>query len=347
MPEGTSTGSEVPPAATPSAEKHRGRQLILGIVVILLIAELVTRVIGSHLPAPLQWQSYEAQRKDQQINALAKKGGAQIVYLGSSLPDVGIEPALVDKQIGGGVTSYNAALASSIPRMTTAWAESVVIPKLHPKVIVLGVGAYDIGAEGGAGRTAFYDAFLASSGARQAMGKENPIQRANRWIGQYSELWFHKDQLRDPETVVRAVLGRTPPSDPEAANLDADGRETADQYFPFSNQARVDVTDWSLGTKDTDAVKQLIAYAHKRGITVILVDMPVTNQLVNRMPQGEASYKSFDTALGAIGKTSHSKVLYFDNIRSDSLFLDDIHLNHNGADLLSVGLGRELKPLVP
>jgi hypothetical protein len=346
MPEGTSTGSEVPPTQPPAKGGHRVRTLLLGVVIVLLIAELATRAIGSHLPAPLQWQSYEAQRKDQQIDALAKKGGAQIVYLGSSLPDVGIEPTIVNKQIGGVVTSYNAALASSIPRMTKAWAESVVIPKLHPKVIVLGVGAYDIGAEGGAGRTAFYNAFLDSSGARQAMGKEDPIQRANRWIGQYSALWFHKDQLRDPETVLRAALERTPPSDPEAANLNAQGRETADQNFPFANQARVDVTDWSLGTKDTNAVKELIAYAHKRGIAVILVDMPVTNQLVNRMPQGETSYKAFDAALGAIGKSSKAKVLYFDNIRSDAFFLDDIHLNHNGADLFSVGLGRELKPLV-
>ncbi|HEX3794014.1 MAG TPA: hypothetical protein VHV57_05910 [Acidimicrobiales bacterium] len=334
------------PKETPRTGKHRARTLILGVVVVLLLAELITRAIGSNLPAPLQWQSYETQRKVQQIDALSKKGGVPVVFLGSSLPEVGIAPKIIDEQIGHGVKSYDAALASSIPRMTTAWAESVVIPKLHPRVLVLGVGAYDLGAEGGASRTAFYNAFLGSAGAKQAMGTEDAIQKANRWLGQQSALWFHKDQLRDPETVARAVLGRTPPTDPEAADLDKDGRQTIDQFAAFSNQSRVDVTDWSPGQKDMDAVKQLITYAHKRGITVVLVDMPVTNQLVDRMPHGQASYQEFKFLLGAIGEDSHTKVLYFDQIRSDSLFLDDIHLNHAGTDLFSTELGTALKPLV-
>jgi hypothetical protein len=345
-PEDAQEGAGSGPPPTGKAAPHRVRTILVVVVAVLLVAELATRVIASHLPAPLLWQSYETQRKVQQINALSKKGGAQIVYLGSSLPDVGIEPTVVDRQIGGGVTSYNAGLASSIPRMTKVWAEDVVIPKLHPKILVLGVGAYDLGAAGGAGRTAFYDAFLASPGAKEAMGTEDPIQVANRWLGEHSSLWFHKAQLRDPETVLHAIEGQKPPVDIEAADLDADGRETADQYFPFSNQPRINVTDWTLGSKDVDAVKQLIAFAAKRGIRVVLVDMPVTNQLVNRMPHGETSYQQFGFDLGALGITSHAKVLYFDNIRSDSYFLDDIHLNHAGAVLLSTRLGAALKSMV-
>jgi hypothetical protein len=334
------------PEATSSTGTRRLATLLIGIVVVLVVAELVTRAIASGLPAPLQWQSYETQRKVQQIDTLSKHGGADIVFFGSSLVDVGVEPSIIDHQIGGGVTSYNAGLASSIPRMTADWAESVVIPRLHPKVIVLGVGAYDLGAEG-PDRTAFLNAFLGSSGAKQAMGTEDPIQAADQWIGKYSALWNHKYQLRDPATVVRAVLGHPQPVDAstlEADDIDANGRETADQYAPFSNQARVDVSDWTLGTKDAAAVKQLIAYAAKRHIEVVLVDMPVTNQSVDQMPPG--AFKTFKRALDAIGTSTGTKVLDFDSIRSTSLFLDDIHLNHTGVDFFSTGLGTELKPLV-
>jgi hypothetical protein len=74
--------------------------------------------------------------------------------------------------------------------------------------------------------------------------------------------------------------------------------------------------------------------------------MPVTNQLVKLMPHGEASYRTFNADLGAIGARTGSKVLYYDTIRSDSLFMDDIHLNHAGALDFSADLGIGLKPLV-
>jgi hypothetical protein len=346
MPDATAQGVPDAPPSSSAPGLHRGRKVLVCIVAVLLLAELGTRVIASHLPTPLLWQSYETQRKVQQIDALSKKGGAKVVFLGSSLPDVGIEPSIVDQKIGGGVTSYNAGLASSIPRMTASWAEHVVIPELHPRVLVLCLDAYDLGAEGGAGRTVFYNAFLDSAGARQAMHTEDPIQLANRLIGQYSDLWRYKVQLRDPQTVLHAVEGDKPPVAAEAADIDAGGRETEDQNFPFQNQPRVSVTDWSLGQKDVKAVRQLITYAAKRSISVVLVDMPVTNQLVDRMPHGEASYTEFDRDLFDIAASTHTKVLYFDNIRSDSLFLDDIHLNHAGADMLSAKLGTALKPLI-
>jgi hypothetical protein len=335
------------PEGTSSAGTHRLRTLLIGIIVVLVAAELGTRAIASGLPAPLQWQSYETQRKVQEIDELSRHGGADIVFLGSSLTDVGVEPAVIDHQIGGGITSYNAGLASSVPRLDAAWAESIVIPKLHPKMLVLGLGAYDLGGEGGPDRTAFLNAFLNSSGAKHAMGKEDPIQAANYWIGQYSALWDHKYQLRDPATVLRAVVRHPQPVDTstlEANDVDALGRETADQYAPFSNQARIDVSDWTLGTKDPAALRQLIAYATKRHITVVLVNMPVTNQSVDRMPPG--TYNTYKLALLKIGASTGTKVLDFDTIRSTSYFLDDIHLNHAGVTLFSTRLGTALKPLV-
>jgi hypothetical protein len=341
----TSTDSAAPPPPAATVARHRGLKLLIGVIVVLLIAELGTRAIASNLPAPLQWQSYETQRKVQQIDALSKKGGVKIAFIGSSLIDVGIEPTVIDREVGGGTTSYNAGLASSIPRMSVAWAESVVIPKLHPKVIVLGLSSYDLGSED-PNRTAFYNAFLASSGAKEAMGTEDPIQRVNRWLGSVSSLWFHKFQLRDPATVLRAIAGRPQPTDPEADDVSAHGRETIDQYTSFVNETGLDLKGWSIGTKDTDAVKQFITYAKKRHITVVLVDMPVTNQFVDDMPHGEADYQTFRAELAQLGAHGRATVLYYDTLRSDSLFQNDIHLNHAGAEFLSTGLGAALKHII-
>jgi hypothetical protein len=332
----------VPTDAAPKTTDQRVLKLLALVVTMLLIAELVTRALASGLPVPLQWQSYETQRKVQQIDALSKKGGAQVVFLGSSVIDVDVDPTVIDRELGGGVTSYNAGLASSIPRMSAAWAEGVVIPKLHPRVIVLGLISYDLGAED-PNRTDAYNALLASAGYRAVTGRNNVIQSVDRWLGTYSALWFHKYQLRDPATVLRAISGHPQPGDAAADDVDPTGRETDGQYSPFVDLTTVDVRHWSLGTKDTAAVEQLITYAKKRGITVVLVDMPVTGQFVAAMPHGAASYRTFRAGLATIGTRSSTKVLYYDGFGKDSLFGDNIHLNHDGAEQFSATLGRALR----
>jgi hypothetical protein len=335
----------MPPAAPIEQPSHRLRTVIACMVVVVLLAELFTRLIAHDLPAPLQWDTYETQKKVQQIDALSSRGGADVVFLGSSLVDLGIDPQTFDRVVGNGVTSYNAGLESSIPRMTEVWTEDIVIPKLHPKVLVLGVGAYDFDANGG-NRTAYLNAFLASSGAKATMGKDDPIQTANRWLGDVSSLWYHKDQLRDPETVVRAIFDRKQPTEIDAADLSSDGRQTETQNNSFVNVPRLNITNWKLGYKDVDAVKRLIAFAAQRKISVILVDMPVTNQFIDRMPHPQSDFRTFQNELSAVGAQSHSQVLSFDSIRSTSLFSDDLHLNRKGAEFFSTLLALRLKSVV-
>jgi hypothetical protein len=313
------------------------------VVVVLVLAELFTRAIASHLPAPLQWDAYETQVKVNQIDALAQRGGADVVYFGSSIVDVGIDPQEVDRTLDGHITSYNAGLSAAIPRMTANWAEHVVIPRLHPKVIVIGLCSYDLGAEDPL-RTVVYDAYLGSSGVRQVMGTDDPIQAVDRWLGEHSSLWLHKYQLRDPAAVLHAIEGHTPTQDPVAVDLAADGRQTDAQNQPYQDLTTVDVKGWRLGKKDTAAIDGLISYAHRRGIKVVLVDMPVAPQFV--AATGSARYQDFNNDLGAIGRRTGATVLFYQTARNDSLFLNNIHLNHTGAELLSARLGGALTPIV-
>ena len=320
--------------------------LVLVALAVLLAAELATRAIEAHLEAPLEWQSYETQTKVSQMDALGKHGGADIVFLGSSLMDTGLEPTIFDGQLGGHVVGYNAALSSSIPRMTEPWAQYVVVPKLHPKVIVLGLDSYDFTDEG-PGRTAFLDAFLASPGARHAMGRSDVLQRFDRWLDGHSALWDHRFQLRDPETLADAVLGRRPVEDPEAAAVEPDGRQSFDQDLPFANRVvggDLPVGDWSLGTLDPAAVDRLIRFARSRGIKVVLVDMPVTNDYVARHPHGEADYETFIAAVQALATRDGATVVDLDGLRDHSLFADEVHLNKHGAQVFSTQLAAALAP---
>jgi hypothetical protein len=340
----TSTATQDgPEGKTAATRRHRGLVVLTCAVIVLGVCELGVRVIASHLLPPLQWDTYETQAKVQQIDALSRRGGADVVFFGSSIIDVGVDPHEFDRAVGGNVTSYNAGLVSAIPRLTATWAEHLVIPRLHPKVIVVGLSSYDLGAED-PNRTVFYDAYVGSSGDRQLMGTDDPIQAADRWLGQHSSLWFHKYQLRDPANVVGAVEGHAPAQDLEVAGLSADGRSTVDQNRAYQDLTTVDLKGWRLGAKDSAALKGLISFAHRRGIKVVLVDMPVTPQLISAMPHGAASYQVFNAALGAIGHSTGTPVLFYQTVHGDSLFSNNIHLNHTGAELFSARLGAAVAP---
>jgi hypothetical protein len=315
------------------------------VIVILLVAELFTRLIASHLQTPLAWNDYEVQRKVQQIDTLSHQGGASVVYLGSSVVDFAVEPSVVDQQIGHHVVSYNAGLLAAVPVQTAQWAETVVLPKLHPKVIVLGLISYDF-EKSNAGRYGTDSLYLGSPGARQVMGTDDPIQAVDRWLGSVSSLWAHKFQLRDPAAVVHAVEGDPAPVDPAASGVAPLGQQTLGLNLHWvGSRANIDVKHWTLGTRDADAVDGLIAYAQARHIKVVLVDMPVTKNFVAQMPQGQASYDMFNAKVKAIGRTSGSVVLSYESVSNHALFRDNAHLNAAGAKLLSVRLGLALRSL--
>jgi hypothetical protein len=338
--EATLTDPENSDTPRRASGKHRLVKVLLGVVIMLAVGEIATRAIASDLPAPGQWSNYEIQRKVGQLDALSAKGGAQVVFFGSSLVDLGVDPTVVDQQIGGGVESYDAGLLGSSPTESAAWAEHVVIPKLHPRVIVLGVDSFDLED---VKEMTDYDAFIQSAGYKQITDTQDPIQNVNQWIGKYSSLWYNKDSLRDPETVLRALAGRPQPVNEYAADLSADGRQTENQYSHWVNYAGVYVGNWTLGKRNPAAIVQLVSYARARHISVVLVDMPVTTQFVATMPGG--NYQPYLDALGAIGSRTGAGVLYDHRISNVEFFQDDIHMNLRGAEYFSAVLGSQLKPL--
>jgi hypothetical protein len=311
---------------------------------VVLVLELGIRLLASHLPEPLVWHSYETQRKVHQMDELAKKGGADIVFVGSSMMDTGLEPNTIQARLGGRTVAYNASLASSIPRMTELWALDVVLPRLHPKVLVLGVDSFDL-ADTPSNRTVFYDAFVRSAGGRGAIGRDGVLQKTDRWLSDRLALWNHRFELRDPKAVVKAVFGRPPAQDREAAALEANGRQTLGQDQQFVDRAGLDTSHWALGTKDSAAIDRLIARAESRGTKVVLVDLPVTNEFVARHPHGQADYDTFRTALQAQAHRDGAELILMDSLRDESLFGDELHLNRRGAQVFSTELAHSLQSL--
>jgi hypothetical protein len=321
------------PPAAPAHGERRLAKLVALVLAVLLVAELASRLLAHDLPEPLVWHSFEVQTKVHQMDALSKRGGVDMVFVGTSMVNTDIEPTEVVRQLGGGLTVYNAAIGSAIPRMNEAWVKDVVLPRLHPKLLVLGVTSFDF-TDSGVGRTVFWDAFRASAGGRQAMHGATVVQRLDRRLARYSSFWDHRFELRNPHDLKGALEGHKPPADPEATSLEPDGRSSFLQTQQFDNRragANADVSSWAPGTKDPAALAALVNDARAAGAKVAIIDMPVTDEFIARHPHGPADYQAYLRLLHGLADSQAVPVLQMDQLRDHALFADEVHLNVTGA----------------
>jgi hypothetical protein len=312
---------------------------------VLAALELGTRAIERWLPTPLVWHSYEAQRKVEQMDQRAPHG-VDVVFLGTSMTNAAVIPSLFDSTYGGGITAYNAALSSGRPRLMEAWGLHVVLPRLHPRLVVIGVSSLDM-TDNAAAETAFLDAFRDSPAGREALGREDAVDRTDRWLREHFELWNHRAEVRSPETLLDALRGKTPPDDPVAASIDRDGYVSFKNDQQFATRPAGDgiagVSAWSLGTEEPAALRRLLAGIEATGARAVLVELPITAEYVAHHPRKEADYAEFKTAIADLAHGANADLIDLDQARDHALFADEVHVNHTGAAQFTVALANAVR----
>lgn len=318
---------------TAAADRPRRRAphaaVVVAAVVVLVFAagEVGVRLLDSRLPEPLVWPSFEAQLKVHEMDALAKQGGADVVFVGSSVVNAGMDPAVFDSAVGHG-RSYNAALSAGMPLLMEPWTTTTVLPRLHPKLLIIGVTSFELYDHPSS--DAFFQAFADSPSGRRALGNDGVLDDIDRWLGDRSDLWAHRLDLRDPKTLADAVRGDAPDQAPEFGPIEADGRASYPQSsLPPSDPRALGppIDGWTLGTRNPAALRRMIEVARGQGIAVALVDMPVTQRYVDRHPHGEADYERFGVALHELAKSEGVPVFDFDMDRDPGSFVDVVHLS--------------------
>lgn len=328
-------------AAADRPSRRTPHNVLLVAVVILLVmaaAELGVRAIDSKLPEPLEWPSVEAQLKVHQMDALAKQGGADVVFVGSSVVNAGIDPAVFESAVGHG-RAYNAALSAGVPLLIEPWTINTVLPRLHPKLLLIGVSSFDFYDHPAS--DAFFRAFADSSAGRRALGDDGLLDRIDRWMSDRSELWAHRLDIRDPRTLLDAVRGDDPHQVPEFGPIEADGRASYPQTSLPPSDPRAQgppIDGWTLGTRNPDALKRMIEAARHQGVAVALVDMPITQRYVDRHPHGQADYERFLDALRALATDEGVPLFEFDGRRDPATFVDVVHLSIPAAEAFTAQL---------
>jgi hypothetical protein len=310
--------------------------IVASTVALLLVGEVAARALDDNLPAPLRYHSLEAQVKVERMDQLADAGGVDIAVVGTSIA-YDVDPSMFPPRADGSPSAYNAALGSAVPALSAPWALDVVIPRLHPKVLLLGIGSFDVKANSGA--DLFADAFLESAGGRRDTDSQGVLDRASWWLDEHSALWEHRTELRDPENVVDAVRGQDPEVDDRiASTTQPTGRPSFGQDRSFEERILPgggDVSNWTLGLDGVVHIQRLIRDARPHGVEVVLVNMPVTQDYIDRHPKGAEDYETYLGFMGAFAAEEGVTLLDFHEISDHQYFADEVHLNLIGAQLFT------------
>ena len=324
-----------PPPAAPRS--RRLRNAIPFVVVVLLLAELTVRAAASWLPDPLFWASWEAQNKVTAMEALGKRGGASVVFVGSSMVNRGFDPALATKLLGGKRPVFNAAVSGSDLRTEDLWTRKVVVPLLHPDVVVVGFNSGEMNDNWDTSRQ-LYARLVDSPYGKRISGRGGVLAKTDAWMIDHSYLMRYRTVLRNP---VDAVLGRDDKGQAAQA-VDHLGTLKLGPNFArrrYTTGLSVSLATWNdmfhnyrPGGKQAAALDRLVDDLTAKGIRVVIVRMPVTKDIIPLHPNGQADRDRFTRFLAAF-VASHP-VRFIDAEEAigggTSLFLDPVHMNLEG-----------------
>lgn len=310
------------------------RRLLLAFLVIVLLAEVVSRVVGSSLPGPRYWDSEFSQNKSQRAEAL---GEVDVAFAGSSIVNSGIDPDQIDLgALGAGAKAYNAGLPDTSPRTWELWVDDVVLPSLCPRVVVFGVSVRDMN-DNNADAAARLDRYASSAG-RQSLRSTNWGLEIDQRASDLSALVRYRSRFREPVNVLRKVRTGSVAAWPDTELSDS-GHFSGRKDLTYRSDAVRDrrllggaLGDYDVGGVESDALLVAARSAQSTGAAVVILEMPTMHdELAGILPDGEAAFDSVRAEAELVAAATGGVFLSATELDDDpSLFSDHYHLNNAG-----------------
>ena len=303
--------------------------------------ELLARSLSDRLPAPRVWHDPVAQLKVAQMEGLRREGaGAGVVFGGSSQVLEGVHPPTVAPELGR--RAYNAALHRGFLPLTERWLLDEVLPRLRPRLVVLGVGVLDL-TDNGIGQYEVVDRFEGALARRR-----DATARLRRTAIERSAVLRHGLAVRGSTVMLRDLrVGEY-----------GEGLEFADATeYRLSDKKRAYIedellADYETGPKCIETLGRIVAGIRATGAAVVVVELPHTDELLPMLPGGQPRV---DRARQELRRAvSELGVRLVDDLfapagREQRWFADCIHLNGAGmrmaSEVLRDALADELEAL--
>jgi hypothetical protein len=308
-------------------------------VVVFLAAEGAARVLEPRLGEPVLWGDLETQWKVEQMDHLASEGGADVVFFGSSIVNAGLDPELYAERSPPGTVVYNAALNATSPHLLELWATEIVLPRLQPQLVIIGLSSRELN-DNGISQAEQYGRYVGSIGRAFEIDQPNVPQRLDRALSEMSVLMRLRSELRRPFSVFNQLRGTTV----QNLQLTDQGAVTRLRTIEYhiadvfrERTVDKDLVDYEIGGLEVGALSRLIDAIRATGADVLLVDMPVVEADYAPMhPNGQTDLDEYRAVLAdfaadrAVPLTTPGN-----NPWPSGDFADPLHLNQSGVDRLT------------
>jgi hypothetical protein len=311
----------------------------------VILAESALRIplVSERLPAPepTLWHSELIQTKLDYLKTLESERGIDILFIGNSAMQAGLDPRVFDaargKVDGAGPGAFNAALEGMPPYGTLMFLE-IYLRYTHPQLIIYGITPQDLNSN--------------SPWARDITDrvKHSPLALAESRRGlrgrlianllDFSYLYRYRIVLH------RMLLSGGMAGDDPYVYFDERGYQSLPRRLsdvpPGKRGAyfnRAGVLNYSAQGVQPESLKDLITYAAREDIKLILVNMPLADDYYSNFDSPE-DYQAYYSAIAQIAAENQIPLWDLEGLSgadgfSDEHFADFNHLNRAGAQKLS------------
>lgn len=296
-------------------------RIFLGFTSSILLLELLVRLLSPVLgPPSTAWNMME-QVKTLKLDALMGAGKTiDFVFMGNSTTWIGVNPNIIDADLHGQVTTFNAAMNGSTSLSIRTYATDYIIPRVHPKYLIV------LFSQGGL-RTREDNANYTKSSPRST------------FLSRYFYLYRYRNTLRDPMTLNTLRRSIEYKSSHEgivyrwAKDVDANGYSTFPQV-----SAKMDGQGWNLNRAILTSKPYVVV--PKVGLDDMLsikrlADRDGTKLIIGTVPTIKFDGKYRATIAALAGKVGVPFIQGNDAATSGIYFQDSVHLNAAGAVVFS------------
>ena len=320
---------------------HSLRYVLIGIAGFLtmsLLLEVGARVWVNEIePTQLTWYDESVQLRMDDLAATPRD--VDVLFVGTSAAWQSFVPSEFTTAHPDNPSAYNAGMNGAVPVVVEPWLDTIVA-ETTPETVVWGLTTLDFATSyGDAAENAWSQALSTRQGVLASM---------DRTVVQYSALLEWRRTIVNP-----AVWANGDERDAAkqafedaAAIIGPDG-ERLDFVRVFTDQ-RVAVQQARLAdmTPDPDDIAAVLRAAYEMqqaGITVVLVKLPITQQMIELHPMGAADVQRIHSVIDEIARSLEIETIDMSTGFDDRQFVDLTHLDEDATRLLTQRFAQALE----
>lgn len=318
---------------------------VIYLVVFVGLAEAVLRlpIVTAHLPRPepTLWHAALIQAKIDYLKAFQATAGVDILFIGNSTVQAGVDPQVFDtvrgKPAASGPGAFNAAIEGLPPYGVFNFLE-IYLRYAHPKIIIYGVTPQDFNSNSPWAQDVtdrVKHSLLAQAEARR--GWQGKVIAS---LLEYSSFYRYRFVLHQ-----LLLQGGFPPPSPDVY-FDPRGYQAVKGRLSDVPEAdrgiyhnKAGVMNYSTRGEQLESMRDLIAYCLAHNIQLILVNMPLADDYYSNFDSPE-DYQTYIASLQALASEYNLPLWDMEHLPqasnfTDADFADFNHLNRPGAEKLS------------